>query len=128
MTFELYKEYLQEIEDRKGEGLYPKPIDGEDLLSEIVAQIKENNSNKEQCLKFFIYNTLPGTTSAAGVKAKFLKEIILGQFSIEQISVELAFELLSHMRGGASVKVLLDLALGTDESISAQAAEAATQS
>ena len=123
MTFELYKEYLQEIEDRKGEGLYPKPIDGEDLLSEIVAQIKENNSNKEQCLKFFIYNTLPGTTSAAGVKAKFLKEIILGQFSIEQISVELAFELLSHMRGGASVKVLLDLALGTDESISAQAAE-----
>ena len=123
MAFELYNEYLQEIEDRKGEGLHPKPIDGADLLSEIVAQIKENNSNKEQCLKFFIYNTLPGTTSAAGVKAKFLKEIILGEFSIDQISIEFAFELLSHMKGGASVKVLLDLALGSDEFISAQAAK-----
>ena len=123
MAFELYNEYLQEIEDRKGQGLHPKPIDGADLLSEIVAQIKENNPNKEQCLKFFIYNTLPGTTSAAGVKAAFLKEIILGEFSIEQISVEFAFELLSHMKGGASVKVLLDLALGSDESISAQAAK-----
>ena len=123
MAFELYNEYLQEIEDRKGEGLHPKPIDGADLLSEIVAQIKENNSNKEQCLKFFIYNTLPGTTSAAGVKAKFLKEIILGEFSIDQISIEFAFELLSHMKGGSSVKVLLDLALGSDEFISAQAAK-----
>ena len=121
MAFELYNEYLQEIEDRKGQGLHPKPIDGADLLSEIVAQIKENNPNKEQCLKFFIYNTLPGTTSAAGVKAAFLKEIILGEFSIEQISVQFAFELLSHMKGGASVKVLLDLALGFDESISTQA-------
>ena len=57
------------------------------------------------------------------MKAAFLKEIILGEFSIEQISVEFAFELLSHMKGGASVKVLLDLALGSDESISAQAAK-----
>ena len=46
MAFELYNEYLQQIEDRKGQGLHPKPIDGADLLGEIVAQIKENNPNK----------------------------------------------------------------------------------
>ncbi|MBO72183.1 MAG: bifunctional aconitate hydratase 2/2-methylisocitrate dehydratase [Flavobacteriales bacterium] len=121
MAFELYKEYLQEIETRKREGLHPKPIDGSDLLSEVIAQIKEGGSSKEQCLKFFIFNTLPGTTSAAGVKAQFLKEIILGEFSLEEISVEFAFELLSHMKGGPSIKVLIDLALGSDDLISKQA-------
>lgn len=122
MAFELYKEYLQEIEDRKEQGLDPQPIDGADLLSEIIDQIKVGNENKEQCLKFFIYNTLPGTTSAAGVKAKFLKEIILGESTVAEISTEFAYELLSHMKGGPSIEVLLDLALGSD---AAQAASAA---
>lgn len=123
MAFELYKEYLQQIEDRKGEGLDALPIDGAELLSEVIAQIKEGNENKEQCLKFFIYGTLPGTTSAAGVKAKFLKEIILGESSVEEISVEFAFELLSHMKGGPSIEVLLDIALGSDAALAASAAK-----
>ena len=75
----LYKDYIKEIEERKGQGLHPKPIDGAELLSEIIAQIKDLESlHREDSLKFFIYNTLPGTTSAATEKAKFLKEIILG--------------------------------------------------
>ncbi len=123
MAFELYKEYLQEIEDRKGQGLHAKPIDGADLLSEIIAQIKEGNENKNDCLNFFIYNTLPGTTSAAGVKAKFLKEIILGESVVEEITPEFAFELLSHMKGGPSIEVLLDLALGSDAANAAAAAK-----
>ena len=42
-------------------------------------QIKDiDNEHREDSLQFFIYNVLPGTTSAAVVKAKFLKEIILG--------------------------------------------------
>ena len=47
----------------------------------------------------------------------FLKEIVLGQFEIEEISPAFAFELLSHMKGGPSVKVLLDLALGENVSM-----------
>ena len=54
---------------------------------------------------FFIYNVLPGTTSAAGVKAAFLKEIILGEAVVEEISPAFAFEQLSHMKGGPSIKV-----------------------
>lgn len=123
MAFELYKEYLQEIEERKVQGLSPLPIDGAELLSEVITQIKEGNENKEQCLKFFIYNTLPGTTSAAGVKAKFLKEIILGESKVDEISTEFAFELLSHMKGGASIEVLLDLALGADQAKAEQASK-----
>ncbi|WP_338612704.1 bifunctional aconitate hydratase 2/2-methylisocitrate dehydratase [Chryseobacterium gambrini] len=120
----IYQDYIQEIEERKTQGLHPKPIDSAELLSEIIAQIKDTaNEYRADSLKFFIYNTLPGTTSAAGVKAKFLKEIILGESVVEEISPVFAFKLLSHMKGGKSIEVLLDLALGNDENIAKQAAE-----
>ena len=121
----LYSQYMDEIETRKNDlGLSPKPIDDAELLSEIIAQIKDTgNQHRKDSLKFFTYNTLPGTTSAAGVKAQFLKEIILGQASVEEISTTFAFELLSHMKGGPSVSVLLDLALSDDETIAKPAAE-----
>ncbi|MFT6457904.1 MAG: aconitate hydratase 2/2-methylisocitrate dehydratase [Pseudophaeobacter arcticus] len=123
-TMTLYTDYLAEIETRKEQGLHPKPIDGADLVAELIAQIKDTgNAYREDSLNFFIYNTLPGTTSAAGVKAQFLKEIILGQEVVAEITPTFAFELLSHMKGGPSIEMLLDLALGDDAAIAAQAAE-----
>ncbi|WP_028295868.1 bifunctional aconitate hydratase 2/2-methylisocitrate dehydratase [Olivibacter sitiensis] len=120
----IYQDYIKEIEERKQQGLHPKPIDGAELLSEIIAQLKDSdNPYREDSLKFFIYNTLPGTTPAAGVKAKFLKEIILGQSVVEEITPAFAFELLSHMKGGPSIEVLLDLALGSDAAIAKEAAD-----
>ncbi|KFF06491.1 bifunctional aconitate hydratase 2/2-methylisocitrate dehydratase [Flavobacterium reichenbachii] len=120
----IYKDYIQEIEERKNQGLHPKPIDSAALLSEIIEQIKDlNNEYRNDSLKFFIYNTLPGTTSAAGEKAKFLKEIILGQSVVSEITPAFAFELLSHMKGGPSIEVLLDLALGNDTAIAEEAAK-----
>ncbi|AWY00869.1 aconitate hydratase [Marinomonas primoryensis] len=120
----LYSEYLQEIENRKGQGLHPKPIDSDALLSEIIAQIKDTgNEYRADSLNFFIYNTLPGTTSAAVVKAKFLKEIILSESVVAEITPTFAFELLSHMKGGPSVEVLLDLALSDNASVATPAAE-----
>ncbi|MDC0474036.1 bifunctional aconitate hydratase 2/2-methylisocitrate dehydratase, partial [Alphaproteobacteria bacterium] len=119
----LYDAYLENIETRKQQGLSPKPIDDGDLLAEIIAQIKQaDNPHRADSLTYLIYNTLPGTTSAAGEKAAFLKEIILGQAPVDEISQSFAFELLSHMKGGPSVDVLLDLALGDDAEIAAQAA------
>ena len=119
-----YSDYLKEIEVRKGQGLHPKPIDGSELLTEIISQIKdENNPHRKDSLNFFIYNVLPGTTSAAAVKAKFLKEIILGESVVEEITPSFALEQLGHMKGGASVEVLLDLALGSDAAIAEEAAK-----
>ena len=120
----LYTEYMAEIQTRKAElGLNPKPIDSADLLSEIIAQIKDTaNEHREDSLNFFIYNTLPGTTSAAGVKAAFLKEIVLGNEQVEEISVDFAFELLSHMKGGPSIEVLLDIALDDNAELAKKAA------
>lgn len=120
----IYQDYIQEIEERKAQGLHPKPIDSAELLSEIIAQIIDSgNPHRNDSLNFFIYNTLPGTTSAAGVKAKFLKEIILGEYTLDEITPAFAYELLSHMKGGPSIEVLLDLALGENIEIAKQAAD-----
>lgn len=120
----LYRDYLNEIEERKAQDLSPKPIEDGALLSEIISQIKDvNHEHRDESLKFFIYNTLPGTTSAASEKAKFLKEIILGDAIVGEILPAFAFELLSHMKGGPSVEVLLDLALGDNVSVAEPAAE-----
>ena len=111
----VFQDYLKEIEVRKGLGLQPKPIDGAELLTEMISQIQDSKSeHREDALNFFIHNTLPGTTSAAFVKAKFLKDIILGLVVVEEIGKSFAFEQLSHMKGGPSIAVLLDFALGED--------------
>ena len=119
-----YKSYLEEIKERKAMGLNPKPIDNETLTDEIVSQIKDDkNKYRTDSLNFFIYNILPGTTGAASVKAQFLKNIILGNDIINEISPEFALELLAHMKGGPSIKVLLDIALDNDVPYSQQAGE-----
>jgi len=120
----LYKFYLKEIEERKAMGLHPKPIDDEALTKEIISQIKDTkNKYREDSLKYFIYNILPGTTGAANAKAYFLKEIILGKITLKEISSDFALELLSHMKGGPSIKVLLDLILEANGSIAQKAGE-----
>ncbi|PCD77133.1 bifunctional aconitate hydratase 2/2-methylisocitrate dehydratase [Pseudothioclava arenosa] len=120
----LYARYLEEIETRKAQGLSPKPIDDGALTAEIVAQIRDAaHPHRADSLQYFIYNTLPGTTAAADVKAEFLKEIVLGQVVVPEITPAFALELLSHMKGGPSVRVLLDVALGDDKAIAEQAAE-----
>ncbi|MBE7693181.1 bifunctional aconitate hydratase 2/2-methylisocitrate dehydratase [Tenacibaculum finnmarkense] len=120
----IYKDYIKEIEVRKTQGLHPKPIDGAELLSEIITQIKDvKNEYRQDSINFFIYNVLPGTTSAAVVKSKFLKEIILGETTLKEITPAFAFEQLSHMKGGPSIKVLLDIALGNDTSLAKQASD-----
>jgi aconitate hydratase 2/2-methylisocitrate dehydratase len=120
----LYQEYLKEIAERKKNGLHPKPIDGGPLLAEIISQIQDrSHQHREDSLNFFIYNTLPGTTSAAVEKANFLKQIILGKELVPEITRSFAFELLSHMKGGQSMEVLLNLALGDDPKIAPEAAK-----
>jgi len=119
-----YQDYIKEIEERKAQGLHPKPIDSAELVNELIAQIKDTtNAYRVDSLQFFIYNTLPGTTPAAGAKAAYLKAIILGDETVAEITPTFALELLSHMKGGPSIVVLLDLALGSDKAIAHAAAE-----
>ena len=77
----LYTDYLAEIEDRKKQELHPKPIENGALVEELITQIKDpGNEHYQTSLNFLIYNTLPGTTSAAGVKAQFLNQLFSTKF------------------------------------------------
>ncbi|MEK9794069.1 MAG: bifunctional aconitate hydratase 2/2-methylisocitrate dehydratase [Hyphomicrobiales bacterium] len=118
-----YENYLKDIETRKTEGLNPKPIEDSQTVIELISHIKQNTAHKKDCLDHLIYNTLPGTTGAAKEKAKFLKEIILGSLQIPEIDNKFAFELLSHMKGGPSIEVLIDLALGDNEKTAQQSSD-----
>ena len=120
----IYKEYIKEIDTRKSEGLNPKPIDDSELLNEIISHIKDiKHPDGADSINFLVYNVIPGTTSAAYVKANFLKDIILDKYSFEEISPKFAFELLSHMKGGPSIEILIDLALGDNKENSRQAVD-----
>ena len=119
----LYEAYLKDIVERKKIGLSPKPIDNAGLIGEIITNIVEKESeHRNKSLKFLIYNTLPGTTGAALRKSYFLKDIILEKIKIDEITQSFAFELLSHMKGGPSIKVLIDLALSDNITIVKKAA------
>ncbi|MEC8251994.1 MAG: bifunctional aconitate hydratase 2/2-methylisocitrate dehydratase [Planctomycetota bacterium] len=118
-----YDRYLEEIEQRKEVGLHAKPIDEAELLAEVIKIIQDpGDGRRADALKFFTFNTLPGTTSAAGVKARFLKQVIVGEEIVAEITAQAAFEQLGHMKGGPSIEVLLDLALGDDADTAAAAA------
>ena len=120
----LYKEYIKQIDDRKKQGLCPKPIDDGLLLEEIISQIKDiKHEARKASIDFFIYNVIPGTTTAAYVKANFLKDIIDETYSLEEISPDFAFELLSHMKGGPSIETLIDFALSSNPLNSKKAAD-----
>ena len=119
-----FAEYQNEIKLRKTEHLKAKPISDGDLIDEIVAIVDDNTSEHyADAVSYLIYNVLPGTTKAAERKSAFLKSIILGERSVDEISPNFAFELLSHMKGGSSIEVLLDLVLCEDIVISTRAVE-----
>ncbi|MEO0617128.1 MAG: bifunctional aconitate hydratase 2/2-methylisocitrate dehydratase [Pseudomonadota bacterium] len=123
-----FTDYLEDIESRKNQGLHPKPIDDAALTAELIAQVVDpGHEHRAASLEFLVYNTLPGTTGAAREKAAFLKDIIEKRVTVEEISPEFAFELLSHMQGGPSIEVLLDMALGDDAGTAASAAEVLRQ-
>ena len=118
----IYSDYQKEIQDRELIGLNPKPISEGNLLIEIIEQIKDlNHPERDASLQSLIFNVTPGTTSAATVKAKFLKDIILSKFLCKEITPSFAFKLLSHMKGGPSIEILIDLALSKNEKIAKKA-------
>ena len=116
-----YSNYQLEILKRKELGLSAKPIESSEILNEIIGDIKRNNSSTRKSLNHLIFNTLPGTTPAAKVKAEFLKDIILNVENIQEISIDFAFELLSHMKGGPSIRVLLDIAFSNNKILAKKA-------
>lgn len=53
-SMNLYQHYIEEIDQRKDQGLNPKPIDGGELLTEIIENIKGlgNEHRNDGCVLF----------------------------------------------------------------------------
>ena len=67
-----FSDYLQEIEERSKQGLSPKPIDGAELLAEIIGQIKDaNHPNRAISLDFFIFNITFGIRKSFNILLQF---------------------------------------------------------
>jgi aconitate hydratase 2/2-methylisocitrate dehydratase len=43
----IYNDYLQEIEERKGQGLNPKPIDGAELLLQQMKRATKTHKDRQ---------------------------------------------------------------------------------
>jgi len=51
----LYNDYLAQIEDRKEQGLHPKPIEDAEFVEVLIEQIRDlNHVHREDSLNFFI--------------------------------------------------------------------------
>ncbi len=49
----LYTDYLSEIENRKSQGLHPKPIEDAALVAELVAQITDSENTERSKIPHF---------------------------------------------------------------------------
>ena len=65
----LFDDYLAEIEERKKQGLKPKPIDDGALTTELIGHIPDTASpHRAACLDFLVYNTRPVQPAPQGLR------------------------------------------------------------
>ena len=87
----LFDDYLSEIEKRKKQGSKAEAVGDDALTTELIGHICRMRPAPPCGLSGPFWSITPcGTTSAAGVKAKFLKDIISGNIEVAEISAESA--------------------------------------
>lgn len=115
--------YKKHVEERKAEGIVPKPLDAKQV-SDLIEQIKKPEKNEENDLKALLESRVPpGVDEAAYVKAAFLADIASGKTNSPIVSKVRAAELLGTMIGGYNIQPLISL-LDSEDEIAAIAAEA----
>ncbi|MDH5720571.1 MAG: bifunctional aconitate hydratase 2/2-methylisocitrate dehydratase [Spirochaetia bacterium] len=113
-------EYKAHVEQREKENVPPLPLSKEQ--TETVIEMLKNSEGDQNLLKDLLLNRInPGVDDAAGVKAKFLDEIIQGSAQCGCITKVEAVETLGKMLGGYNVPALVK-ALKVDETADAAAA------
>ena len=101
--------YRQHVEERRQEGIVPKPLSAEQV-AELVELIKQPPAGEEEFLIDLISNRVPaGVDEAAYVKAAFLSAVATGETSSPILDRELAVTLLGSMLGGYNIATLVDL-------------------
>jgi aconitate hydratase 2/2-methylisocitrate dehydratase len=99
--------YLKHVEERKAQGIPPRPLDPEQT-AEVVKLLQKPPKGQEQFLLDLLRNRVsPGVDPAAEVKAKFLAEIVKGAKKSPLISKSEAVAMLGTMGGGYNVPPLV---------------------
>jgi len=101
--------YLKAAEERKAQGVPPRPLDPEQTR-ELTRLLLKPPKGKEQFLLDLISSRIsPGVDPAAEVKAAFLGDVARGKVKCPVIDKKKAVELLGTMGGGYNVPPLVAL-------------------
>jgi len=113
--------YRQHAEERKAEGIVPKPLSAEQV-NQLVELLKSPPAGEEKFILDLIENRVPaGVDDAAYVKAAFLTALAKDDAKSPLIDRIRATELLGTMLGGYNIEPLIDLL--DDEHTASTAAE-----
>ncbi len=101
--------YLKAAEERKAQGVPPRPLDPEQVR-ELAKLLQKPPKGKEEFLLDLLSNRVsPGVDPAAEVKAAFLGDVAKGKVKCPVIDKKRAVELLGTMGGGYNVPPLVAL-------------------
>ncbi|MEF3254491.1 MAG: bifunctional aconitate hydratase 2/2-methylisocitrate dehydratase [Deferribacterales bacterium] len=119
---ELFKQYLEHVEERKKMGIPPLPLTPE-MTAEVCKALEKPEKGQEEFLLSLLRDRVsPGVDPAAEVKANWLAKIIKGEVTCTVMSKEDAIFMLGTMIGGYNVAPLVEAL--KDEKLAKSAANA----
>lgn len=105
---ELFKQYLEHVEERKKLGIPPLPLSPE-MTAEVCKALENPEKGKEEFLLSLLRDRVsPGVDPAAEVKAGWLGKIVKGEVKSPLVSKEDAIFMLGTMIGGYNVTPLVE--------------------
>ena len=99
-------EYVAHVEERKAQGLVPKPLDP-GMCAQLVEQLGAPEDDPAFLLDLLAHRVPPGVDEAAYVKASFLAALVGGEASSPVVDAYEAMRLLGTMQGGYNVAPLI---------------------
>ena len=99
-------EYVAHVEERKAQGLVPKPLDP-GMCAQLVEQLGAPEDDPAFLLDLLAHRVPPGVDEAAYVKASFLAALVSGEATSPVVDAYEAMRLLGTMQGGYNVAPLI---------------------
>jgi len=105
---ELFKQYLEHVEERKNRWIPPLPLSPE-MTAEVCRSLENPEKGQEEFLLSLLRDRVsPGVDPAAEVKANWLAKIVKGEVKSPVVSKEDAIFMLGTMIGGYNVAPLVE--------------------
>jgi len=105
----MLEQYRKQVMERKAEGLVPKPLNEEQMISLAELFISPPEGEEQFMLSLLTDRVPPGVDPVAKIKAKLLEEIALGEKSTPLLDKITATKLLGTMLGGYNIDPLIRL-------------------